>query len=78
MVGRKIIFKAEQLVDDASSIAVGLAGGVVQCDTSECPSPAAYVELSWDGPGPYWIVFAYCWSCHKKFEAERVIERASR
>ena len=57
---------AEKLLSETSPIAVALMDAQVPCSTPDCPNPATHVGLSWDGPGPYWIVMAECFPCHKK------------
>ena len=57
---------AEGLIPETSPVAVALMDARVPCDTTDCPRPAAIVELCWDGPGPYWVVIAACWPCHKE------------
>ena len=57
---------AEGLIPETSPVAVALMDARVPCDTTDCPCPAEIVELCWDSPGPYWVVIAACWPCHKE------------
>ena len=75
MSDRKTMWKAEELVSSTSAIGAALLGQIVECDTYNCPEPAAVVEVFWDGPGPYWFAWGRCLSCHHESQREAVVER---